>query len=93
MTEEEIKKLKDKIDDGAAMAHDPMCSEGFSAARELIKYYEAKLLDRKKLLEICYKVYEKAFDIGYDWSHYESIEGMQECAKLYLSEKILLKKV
>ena len=44
MTEEEIEKLKDKIDDGAAMAHDPMCSEGFSAARELIKYYEEQCI-------------------------------------------------
>ena len=43
MTDEGIKKLKDKIDDGAAMAHDPMCSEGFEAARMLIEYYEIQL--------------------------------------------------
>lgn len=38
-----IEDLKDKIIDGWAMAHDPLCSEGFRAADTLIKYYEEQL--------------------------------------------------
>jgi hypothetical protein len=43
MTKEEIEELKQKIKDGWQMAHDPMCSEGFEAAIELINYYEKEL--------------------------------------------------
>lgn len=41
--EKTIQNLKDKIIDGWAMAHDPLCSEGFRAADTLIKYYEEQL--------------------------------------------------
>lgn len=41
--EKTIQNLKDKIIDGWAMAHDPICSEGFRAADTLIKYYEEQI--------------------------------------------------
>ena len=88
MNKEEIKKLKEAIKDGWHMANDPLCSKGFEAANKLIEFYETKF-DRKSLLKICYEVFEKAFDIGYDWSHYESISEMQECTKKFIAKKIL----
>lgn len=42
-TEETIKKLKERIADGWAMANDPMCSDGFAAADRYIRYLEEEL--------------------------------------------------
>ena len=40
-----LEELKQKIEDGWAMAHDPMCSDGFSAATYIISWYE-RVLDK-----------------------------------------------
>jgi len=43
MTKEGIEELKQKISDGWAMAHDPMCSAGFEAADKYIQYLEDQI--------------------------------------------------
>ena len=43
MTKEEIEELKQKISDGWAMAHDPVCSAGFEAADKYIKFLLERL--------------------------------------------------
>ena len=50
MTEENIKELKQKIRDGWALAHDPVCSEGFSAADAYISYLEMQTESLKTCL-------------------------------------------
>lgn len=49
--DETIKRLKERIADGWAMAHDPICSEGFRAADSLIKYYEEQINIYKEMLK------------------------------------------
>lgn len=41
MTVEELKELEEKMADGWSMANDPMCSEGFAAAKAIIDFYRS----------------------------------------------------
>lgn len=57
LTKDEINNLKEAIKDGWAMAHDPLCSKGFQAANEYIKYLEMTIADLTDIMETALEEY------------------------------------